>query len=102
MKVSSHVAGFAVEADEELRMVSVLTMVSSPPPMRTVKLLRLLEPVPEARVRESSPVLAPTNTSALRVTRVATSAPVVPTREVEPLEPETVVKAKVLGGRDLA
>ena len=38
----------------------------------------------------------PTKTLELRVTIVATSIPVVPTREVTPLEPVTVVKAKVL------
>ena len=32
----------------------------------------------------------------LNVTTVATSTPLVPTREVTPLEPVTVVKAKVL------
>ena len=33
---------------------------------------------------------------------VAVSTPVVPTREVTPLEPVTVEKAKVLDGRELA
>ena len=62
----------------------------------------LFHPVPKAVATVSLPVFARITTSESRVTTVAVSIPVVPTREVTPLEPVTVVKAKVLEGRDLA
>ena len=58
--------------------------------------------MPRFRVMLSSPVLPPTKVLLSRVTIVAVSTPVVPTREVTPLEPVTVEKAKVLEGRELA